>query len=73
MEKSTFTLETDQEYIQLIQLLKHIQIASSGGHAKMMVEGGLVYVNTEQEFRKRKKLRAGDVVELEGVRIEITA
>lgn len=73
MEKDTFTLRPTDEFIELIKLLKLKQIAQSGGHAKMIVEDGLVNVNGEQELRKRKKLRAGDLVEMEGVSIEILA
>lgn len=40
-----FTLRPDDEYIELIKLLKLKQIAQSGGHAKMMVEDGIVKVN----------------------------
>jgi len=71
MQKDTFTLRPTDEYIELIKLLKLQQIAQSGGHAKIIVEEGLVKVNGEQELRKRKKLRAGDVVELEEITIEI--
>ncbi len=71
MEKDTFKLRPTDEFIELINLLKLKQIAQSGGHAKMMVEDGLVTVNGEQEFRKRKKLRPGDIVELEEVSISI--
>jgi ribosome-associated protein len=72
MEKDTFTLRPTDEFIELTKLLKLKQIAQSGGHAKLIVEDGLVNVNGEQEFRKRKKLRAGDVVILEGITISIT-
>lgn len=72
MEKVTFTLRSGEEYIPLLQLLKIQQIAQSGGHAKMIVEDGLVQVNGEQEFRKRRKLRAGDVVEVEGAQITVS-
>jgi ribosome-associated protein len=34
----------------------------SGGEAKMFVTNGLVSVNDEIEFRKRRKLRIGDIV-----------
>lgn len=66
-----FTLRPDDEYIELIKLLKLKQIAQSGGHAKMMVEDGIVKVNGEVEYRKRNKLRSGDIVEVEGNVIEI--
>lgn len=71
MEKDTFKLRPTDEFIELIKMLKLKQIAQSGGHAKMIVEDGLVNVNGEQEFRKRKKLRPGDVVELEEITISI--
>lgn len=71
MEKDTFKLRPTDEFIELIKLLKIKQIAQSGGHAKMIVEDGLVNVNGEQEFRKRKKLRPGDSVELKEITISI--
>ena len=71
MEKDTFKLRPTDEFIELISLLKLKQIAQSGGHAKMIVEDGLVNVNGEQEFRKRKKLRPGDIIELEEITISI--
>ncbi len=71
MEKDTFKLRPTDEFIVLIKLLKLKQLAQSGGHANMMVEDGQVNVNGEREFRKRKKLRPGDIVELEGMSISI--
>lgn len=59
-----FELKT--EYIELIKLLKLLRWVESGGMAKMVVEDGLVMLNGETEFRKRAKLRKGDVVEFEG-------
>lgn len=57
------------EYIELVKLLKLLQIAQTGGHAKIIVEDGEVLRNGEQEFRKRAKLRAGDVIEVLGEKI----
>jgi ribosome-associated protein len=71
MEKDTFTLRPDDEFIELIKLLKLKNIAQSGGHAKMMVEEGSVKVNGMLEFRKRKKLRNGDIVEMAALTIKI--
>jgi len=59
------------EYIELVKLLKLLHIAQTGGHAKIIVENGEVYRNGEQEFRKRSKLRAGDVIEVMGEKIII--
>lgn len=60
-----------EEYIELIKLLKTIRIAESGGQAKLMVEDGVVFRNGEQEFRKRAKLRGGDIIEVLGYQIRI--
>ncbi len=70
-EKDTFQLREGDEFIDLISLLKLKQIAQSGGDAKMLVSEGMVKVNDEDESRKRRKLRSGDVVTLDGIRIEI--
>lgn len=60
-----------EEYIELIKLLKLLGIAESGGNAKQIVDNGDVIVNDEVEFRKRKKLRSGDIVEIGDETIEI--
>ena len=60
-----------EEYIELIKLLKTMRISESGGQAKMMVEDGIVFRNGEQEFRKRAKLRTGDVIEVFDYKIRI--
>jgi ribosome-associated protein len=64
MESIEFNLEG--EYIELLQLLKAIGVAQTGGHAKMIVEDGGIVRSGEVETRKRAKLRVGDVIEIEG-------
>jgi ribosome-associated protein len=59
------------EYIELIKLLKALNLVSSGGEAKLVVEDGLIQVNGEVEMRKRKKLRPGDQVEFETHKITL--
>ena len=59
------------EYIELIKLLKLLRIAETGGHAKIIVEDGDVFLNGNQEFRKRAKLRTGDKIEVYGEEISI--
>ncbi|HEY9115688.1 MAG TPA: RNA-binding S4 domain-containing protein [Bacteroidales bacterium] len=71
MKKETFNLRPGDEFIPLINLLKLKNIAQSGGHAKLMVEEGEAKVNGEMELRKRRKLRPGDIIEVEGITIEI--
>nr|WP_299204203.1 RNA-binding S4 domain-containing protein [uncultured Brumimicrobium sp.] len=69
MEAIEFNLEG--EYIELLQLLKAIGVAQTGGHAKMIVDDGGVVRDGEVETRKRAKIRKGDVLEVEG-QIKIT-
>ncbi|MCU0434796.1 MAG: RNA-binding S4 domain-containing protein [Bacteroidia bacterium] len=69
MKKEVFEIEG--EYIELIQLLKVLNIAETGGQAKWLVEEGNVKLNGEVEYRKRAKLRNGDVVICSGVEVSI--
>ena len=64
MERIAFSLRT--EYIDLLQLLKATGLCATGGEAKWAVEEERILVNGELELRKRRKLRSGDVVELDG-------
>jgi ribosome-associated protein len=69
VEEITFKIEGD--YIELIQLLKAIGLAQTGGHAKMIVDEELVQRNGELETRKRAKLVVGDTIEVEDYRIQL--
>ncbi|MFT5833561.1 MAG: ribosome-associated protein [Cognaticolwellia sp.] len=71
MQNDTFSLRPADEFIELVKLLKITQIAQTGGHAKIIIENEEIVVNGEVELRKRKKLRVGDIVAFEGIRIEI--
>lgn len=62
MQEIEFTLEEKAEFIELIGLLKTLGVAENGGHAKAIVNEGVVIVNGELEERKRYKVRKGDVV-----------
>ena len=52
--------------LRLDQFLKLAGIAGTGGQAKMMIQGGGISVNGEVETRRRRKLAAGEVVEVDG-------
>ena len=62
MSDSTFPIHT--EYIDLLQFLKATGIAATGGEAKMLVDEGFIRVNGEDESRRRRKLRPGDLVDV---------
>ena len=65
-----FELE-GHDFIELNKLLKIVQLASSGGEAKQLIDEGLILVNGEVEKQRRKKLRSGDVVKFEMAEITI--
>ena len=71
MQKDKFALRDNELFIELIKLLKIKQFAQTGGHAKIIIEDGLVKVNGEVEFRKRNKLKKGDLIVVDHVEIEI--
>ena len=59
--------------IRLDQFLKHIGIAQTGGHAKIIIQGGSVKVNTVPETRRGRKLNEGDVVTVDDQRFVVSA
>jgi len=65
----TFTLKG--EYIQLIQLLKVMNWVEHGAMAQFVVEEGLVKYNGVVDFRKRLKVRIGDLIEFDGNKVQI--
>lgn len=65
--------EVRGDYITLDALLKACGLAPSGGAAKALVAEGQVQVDGQTELRKTCKLRAGQVVQLNGVRVRLAA
>lgn len=64
-------LKPDQEFIQLNNLLKFMDLVNSGGEAKIRIQEGEVIVDGVEELRVRNKLRKGAVVEFDGHRITV--
>jgi ribosome-associated protein len=56
----------NKEQVELFKILKFEGIASSGAEAKDMIASGTVLVNGMIEKQKRKKMVAGDTIELNG-------
>ncbi|MBS5788701.1 S4 domain-containing protein YaaA [Clostridioides mangenotii] len=61
----------DSEFIKLDQFLKLAEITSTGGHSKILIQEGLVKVNGEIELRRGRKLKPGDVVEVEDEKLRV--
>jgi len=69
------TVELATEHVPLAGLLKLAGVADSGGHAKHLVQAGLVRVDGEPETRRGAKIRPGAVVDVDTdppVRIAVT-
>ena len=61
------------EFVELNQLLKLSGVCDSGGAGKMLVAEGVVSVDGKIELRKTAKIRAGQIVTLGDVQIQVTA
>lgn len=59
------------EHITLDALLKATGLVASGGNAKALIAAGSVSVNGQTETRRGRKLRPGDVVALDKLRITV--
>ena len=64
MREERVRIET--EYIKLQDLLKFAGAVETGGEAKERIQAGEVKVNGEVCTMRGKKLRPGDVAELDG-------
>lgn len=69
MENVDFELRG--EYVALCDLLKIAGVVTSGGEGKARVDAGGVMVDGQPESRRTAKIRAGQVVECDGVRIAV--
>lgn len=60
-----------EEYIKLDSALKLAGLVSTGGHAKVVIQGGEVRVNDTVCTMRGKKLHSGDKVTFNGFGFEI--
>lgn len=61
----------EDEYIELVKLLKVTGLCDSGGMAKVVTSEGSVKVDGVVELRKRCKIRKGQRVDFGGNIIEV--
>ncbi|MDB5014436.1 MAG: RNA-binding protein [Daejeonella sp.] len=59
------------EFIPLIQLLKATNLVLTGGEAQMVVTDGEVKYNGEVDYRKRLKVKRGDLIEFNDQQIKV--
>ncbi len=62
-------IETD--WIKLDSLLKLASVAQTGGHAKILIQEGQVKLNGMIEYQRGKKIKHGDIVEVEDIKISV--
>lgn len=63
-DKETVTIGTD--FIRLDSFLKFKGLAETGGHAKSLIQDGMVKVNGEVCVSRGKKIKNGDVISFYG-------
>jgi len=59
------------DYIPLIQLLKAANLVQTGGEAQIVVTEGEVKYNGRVDYRKRLKVKKGDVIEFRNNKIVV--
>lgn len=63
--------KVEGDYIPMIQLLKAVNLVQTGGEAQIVVAEGEVKYNGQVDYRKRLKVKAGDIVEFDGQQIKV--
>lgn len=71
MKNLEFELREGEDFIPLASLIKAVNLVENGAQALHVVEEGLVRRNGEVELRKRAKIRAGEVIEVDEYRITV--
>ena len=71
MKMVEFKLEKNA-FIELNDLMKLTGMCESGGTAKIMITEGKVMVDGKMELRRRCKIRAGQIVTVEGWEVRVT-
>lgn len=58
-------IEIFGEYIQLDQILKKLDFISSGGETGMLLQSHSILLNGQKVSEKRKKIRPGDMLQID--------
>ena len=65
IKKEEKVIKIDPPFIKLDSLLKLCDIAQTGGHARILIQDGLVEVNGEICDQRGRKIKAGDKIRFE--------
>ena len=60
-----------EEEISLDKFLKWSAVLESGGQAKTLIQQGSVKVNGSVETRRSRRLKVGDVVEIDDLELQV--
>lgn len=60
-----------EEFIRLDSLMKLSDLVATGGHAKILIQDGEVKVNGEICTMRGKKMRNGDYLEFDNVKVVV--
>ena len=71
MNKKPIVISIASEYITLGQFLKFADVIETGGEAKIFLAGNKVLINDENDNRRGRKLRGGEIIEILGQKYEI--
>ena len=71
MKNMDFKLREEEDIIKLGQLLKACNVVSNGGEAKIRILEGNIKVNGSVETARGKKIKVGDIVEVDDLTINI--
>lgn len=72
MIKKQTEISIYSEYITLGQFLKLADIIQTGGEAKSFLAQNKVVIDGEEDNRRGRKLRGGEIIEVLGQKYEIT-
>ena len=71
MKQKRVPIQINTEFITLGQFLKFVDIVGSGSEAKFYLADHQILINKELDNRRGRKIRSGDIVEIEDAVYEI--
>ncbi|MBE6729238.1 MAG: RNA-binding S4 domain-containing protein [Ruminococcaceae bacterium] len=67
----TVEIKINEDFIRLDSLMKLSNIVATGGHAKIVIQNGQVKVNGKICTMRGKKMRNGDFLEFEDIKVVV--